>query len=316
MRAAIIGHNMVKFKEHWDKSIRDLLGDVCNDVLKKSNLDGKDIDVAFVANCFSNTDCSLYDEFGIRSYQVRSDIGGALAINQGFDSIVAGKNKIVLVIGAEKLSDFTNQQLSELKLGLINDEEVFNGATLEGLYALIARKYIDDYNISREQLASISVKNHKNGVSNEYAWFRKDISVEDVLLSPFVAEPLRLLDSTSYCDGAAAVLLCSEDVAKSYNKPPFIVGSGLGSDKSKLSDRKNITIMNSTISAFKNASKDANIKIDAISLAEIHDIFSISEAIAIEDLGFCNKGNGKICTSTTYIHITQELHGLCYTLIK
>jgi len=306
MRAAVLGYSLLKFKDHWDKSIANLLFEVCDDVLKKSNVKNTDVDFAFVANCFSNATGVVYDKFGITEFQVKSDIAGSLAIKQGAESISSGKNKIVLVAGAEKASDFTFQQLTRLKLGLIDEDEAENGATLEGLYGLIAKKYLQDFGLTHE-LASISLKSYKNAVANEFAWIRKEFNIENILASPPVAEPLRLLEAAPFCDGAAAILLGDQDVAKSFKDPYFIIGSGIGNDTSKLSERKNFISMQSTSKAFEAASNQAKLKVDDISIAEVHDLFSISEAIAVEDLGFCEKGKGAVFAANNKINLSGGL---------
>lgn len=291
MRVAIAAYHQLKFGEHWDKSCDDLVIEVCNGLQKNSSIKPEDIDSAFIGSYLDSIKASnlVYDEFGIKGIPIYSDIAGSLAIMQAFYSIVSGKAKIAMVVGVEKTSDFLSEKLAKLKLSLVGDD-VFNGLTLDAGYALITKKYMQEFKLTREKLASVSVKNHKNALNNEFAFLRKKINNEQVINSPLVADPLRVMDTAPLCDGAAAILLCGEDIVESYCKDPvFIINSAIGHDKSKLSDRGNLTTIKATSKAIKSA---LSTKITEISLAEVHDIFSISEIIAVEDLGLCEKGQG------------------------
>jgi acetyl-CoA C-acetyltransferase len=149
------------------------------------------------------------------------------------------------------------------------------------------------YNLSREELALIPVKNHKNGVNNPYAQFNFEITVEDVLKSPLVADPLRLLDCSPISDGSAAVILASEEVARKSKNPAWILASEQASDSIALHNREDICTLGSVVRASKDAYKQAGLEPKDIDLVEAHDCFSIAELLAYEDLGFSEKGSGK-----------------------
>ena len=150
-----------------------------------------------------------------------------------------------------------------------------------------------EYGTTREQLALVSVKNHRNAVNNPYAQFRFEITVEDVLNSTIVAEPLRLLDCSPITDGAACLVLASEKKAKEFvDNPVYIIGSGQASSTISLHGRENIAIMDATINAAKEAYKRAGIEAKQIEVAEVHDCFTIAEILAIEGLGFVKIGEG------------------------
>ncbi len=138
----------------------------------------------------------------------------------------------------------------------------------------------------------VIVKNHRNCVHNERAQFRFEIDVNKVLSSPMIADPLTLLDCSPLTDGAAAVILASERIANKLNNPVWILSSSQASDTLALHDRVKITELNATKVAARDAYHEAGLQPKDIDIAEVHDCFSINEIIALEDLGFCEKGRG------------------------
>ena len=148
-----------------------------------------------------------------------------------------------------------------------------------------------EFGTTREQLALVSVKNHENALLNPIAQFKKKFTVEQVLNSNMVADPLTLLDCSPISDGGAALVICSEDVAKRYtDNPVWIVGSGQGADALALHDRESITTLMATVRAAKMAYAQAGIEPKDVDVVEVHDCFTIAELCAIEDLGFVEKG--------------------------
>ena len=134
------------------------------------------------------------------------------------------------------------------------------GATFPGLYAMIAMKHMHDYGTTKEQLAQVAVKNHKNGVNNPYAQYRREITLETALNASPVAYPLGLFDCSPVTDGAASIVLCAADIAKKYtDKPVKIIGSGQASDTLSLHGRREICTLDATVYAANMAYKQANI---------------------------------------------------------
>jgi acetyl-CoA C-acetyltransferase len=128
---------------------------------------------------------------------------------------------------------------------------------------------------------------------NPLAQFTNEITVEDVLNSPMVADPLTLYDCSPITDGAAALIICKAELAKKYSdNPVYIIGTGQASDTLALHDRKSLTTLEATIKAAQKAYKEAGITVKDVDLAEVHDCFTIAEIVATEDLGFCKKGEG------------------------
>jgi len=171
--------------------------------------------------------------------------------------------------------------------------EQWNGVTFPGLFALMARAHMHRYGTTEEQMALIAVKNHHNGSLNPKAHLQKEVTVEKVLGSRMIANPLKLYDCSLISDGASCAILTKPEIAKKYtDNPVYIIGSGHGSDTLSLHERESLTSMKATKNAAKEAFEMAGIKPTDVDAAELHDCFTIAELIAYEDLGFCKPGEG------------------------
>ena len=167
------------------------------------------------------------------------------------------------------------------------------GASFPGLFASMARAYLNEFKATEEDLAAVAVKNHENGFLNPKAHLRKRITVDDVMKSAVVASPLKLYDCCPFSDGASAVILCSEKFAKEHSKNYVnVIGSGRGGSPATLQGRDHMTTIPSTKLAAQAAYKMAGITAKDIDFAEVHDCFTIAEVVDTEDLGFFDKGAG------------------------
>ncbi|MBU1186673.1 MAG: thiolase domain-containing protein, partial [Acidobacteria bacterium] len=165
--------------------------------------------------------------------------------------------------------------------------------TFPGLYALIARAHMEKYGTTREQLAMVAVKNHKNGANNPNAQYPFEITVDGVLKSVMIADPLRILDCSPITDGAAAAILCPVDMAKKLGKPIIkVIGTGHATDTIQLCDRDDPTWLEATYLAAKQAYAMADKKPSDIDFFEVHDCFTIAEICVMEALGLVDKGKG------------------------
>ena len=148
------------------------------------------------------------------------DASGASAIRQAVLELNSGKSNIVMVLGVEKMSDLLSSQIVSATSQLLDQEfEAYNGATLASAYALITKLYMAQFNIKEKDIAEIPVKSHKNAANNKYAQFNFEITPEAVLNSPIIADPVRMLNNAVLSDGAAAIILCKEELAKKYSSP-------------------------------------------------------------------------------------------------
>jgi acetyl-CoA C-acetyltransferase len=329
-KVAIVAIGQTKFGELWDSSLRDLARDAgaaCyNDALKQGEFDKKQIDNLFVGNMAggsfvgqSHLGPFVADAVGLSGVPaVRCEgacASGALAFRQALHSIQAGQSKMSMVLGVEKMNDVDpSRALNVLMEAGDFEQEAMAGLTFTGLYALMARRHMHDYGTTREQLAMISVNNHKNGLHNNLAQFRGEISVKDVLKSSMIADPLTVLDCSPLTDGGAAVILASEDAVKKhgFKNPVWIAASGVGTDKIIYHERESLTELKATKLALEQVKHQCSLQIKDVGVLEVHDCFSINQLVALEDLGFCKKGlggkfvesggmalNGEIPTNTT-----------------
>jgi acetyl-CoA C-acetyltransferase len=302
MKIAILNAYQTKFGELWDKSLKDLITETIFETINNSGLGIKQIQSIFIGNMLSGLTCSqnhltsLVSEItglNIPIFRVESACAsGGVAITQACQSINSGQFENALVIGAEKMTDLLPETIASTLMTAASEEERDCGLTFPGLYALIANKYFDDFGIKEEELALVPIKNHFHASLNKKSQFPFEITLKQVLESGKIADPLKLLDCSPITDGAAGVLLSSEKLAKKYSKNIFITASSIATDTLNLSKREKLTEMKSTKIASQNAYKQAGIGPKDIDLAEVHDCFSIAEILAIEDLGFCEKGKG------------------------
>ena len=304
---AVIGIGITKFGEIWDKSLRQLGLEAGFQAILDAGISGDDIDALYIGNMSSGSAIAqehiaplFADQVGLTRGHIpatgieAASASGGLAFRQGYLAVAAGQHDIVVVGGAEKMSD-TNpaETIETLSSGADREWEVFFGATLPSLWAMMARRHMHEFGTTAEQLAKVVVKNHKMAIYNPMAQYQSELKLEVILNAPRVAEPLGVFDCAPASDGAAAVVLCSMEKAKSICELPIkIIGSGQASDTMALHDRKSLTQIDSTIYAARRAFKQANKTIKDINVAEMHDAYSISEIIAMEDLGLVEKGAG------------------------
>jgi acetyl-CoA C-acetyltransferase len=199
-----------------------------------------------------------------------------------------------MVGGVEKLTHLATSDATEyLALSADNFFEQWHGFTFPGLFALIARAHMHEYDTTGEQLATIAVKNHHNGSLNPKAQMQKEITIEQAMTSRVVASPLRLFDCSLISDGASCVILTKPELAKRFSDNPiYIQGSGQASDTIGLYERDDLTSLNAVALAARDAYKMSGMKPKDIDVAEVHDCFTIAELIISEDVGFCKKGDG------------------------
>ena len=232
---------------------------------------------------------------GVSTYKVEAACAsGGVAVNAAVKALLSGLEEIVLVGAVEKMSGYTTP---EVTTGLMMAEDrmkvASTGVTFVGLNAMIARAYMHEYGITHESIAQFPVLCHKNALDNPNAQFRKKIGVQDVLQSPLVADPLRLFDCSGIGDGAAALVLAPKDMAKKFNDSPVeIAASTVASDTLSLYQRPKITTFEASKRASNRAYKLAGIKPEDVDALEVHDAFSVLGVMALEDLGFAEKGAG------------------------
>ncbi len=306
-RVAIIGVGDTEFGELWDSSFRDIGIEAGLAAVADAKINADQIDALYVGNMSAgrfieqeHIGALIADYAGLARDHIAATrveaagASGGLALREGFMAVASGLHDIVVVGGAEKMLDVSDVESSIIQSAALDQEwETVLGATFPALHALIAKRHMHEYGTTREQLADVAVKNHKNGSLNPKAQFKREITRETVMGSPMVSSPLRMFDCAPSSDGAAAVVLCPLESAKKFTEVPIeIIGSGQASDTLSLHHRKDICTMEATKVAAARAFKMANLTHKEVDVAEVHDNFTISEILAIEDLGFFVKGQG------------------------
>jgi len=315
---AIIGVSQTKFGELWDISFRDMIVEAGMGSLKDANIEGKDLEAMYVGNMSAglfvqqeHISSLIADHTGlvpIPCARVEAACAsGGLALRNGIIAVASGYHDFVIAAGVEKMTDVVDPTPA---IATASDQEweAQQGVTFPSLYAMIAQRHMYEYGTTREQLAMFSVVNHKNGAKNPLAQFPFEVTVEQVLKSSTVADPLTLLDCSPISDGAAAIVLCPADMAKKYTDTPvYVKASTQASGTIALHDRKNLTTIDATVNAARNAYDMAGVGPKDIDAVEVHDCFSINGILAIEDLGFVEKGKGGVAVEEGMTELDGDL---------
>lgn len=300
---AIVGVSQTKFGELWEKSFRDLVVEAGIDAIRDANMNGEDIDAMYIGNMTGGLFVgqehigSLIAEHSgltpIPATRVEAACAsGGLALRQAIMAVASGYYDRVMAAGVEKMTDVVDATPA-IAAAADREWEAQQGVTFPSLYAMMAKRHMYEYGTTREQIAGFAVLGHKNGALNPKAQFQREISVDAVLNSTKVASPLNILDCSPVSDGAAAIIVCPADEAHKYTDTPiYIRASTQASATISLHNRKSLTTIPSTIFAAKKAYDMANLTPKDMDMAEVHDCFSINGLIAIEDLGFFEKGKG------------------------
>lgn len=329
---ALIGAGMSKFGAFKGKNSRDLFVEAYEEMLQSvdKGFNPADIEMLMVGNYSSDlfegqghvapimaSWVGLSPRAAVRVEDACASAG--VALRQGILAIASGLYDIVMVGAVEKMTDLATEKVTDtLATAADATFEIPAGFTFPGFYAAMATAYMHQYGATPETFMQVGIKNHENGSLNEKAQFGAKIStimegrrasaakkglpipewdselefLHDDKANPIIAWPMRLYDCSPVSDGAAAVLLVSEELAKKYTDHPiYIVGSGQASDGA-LHDRDTLTAIPSASEAARQAYEMAGITADDIDLAEVHDCFTVAEVIATEDLGFFKRGEG------------------------
>ncbi len=216
------------------------------------------------------------------------------AFFHAFAGVASGLYDVVLTLGVEKMTSQPTPKVAEILAGAGDSTgEVRAGATFPALFAMIARRHMHEYGTTREQLAAVAVKNHRNGAKNPDAHMRKAITMEQALAGKPVCDPLTVYDCSLISDGAAAILLAPLERASEFtDKPVEVLGIAQTSDHVALDRKPDVTTFHSVRTAAAKAFRMAGVIPADIEFAELHDCFTIAEILALEDLGFVKKGEG------------------------
>lgn len=299
------GHS--RFGKLDDDTLESLIVQVARDAIEGSGLAPGDIDEIYLGHFNSGlvplafpSSLALQasdDLKGIPATRVENACAsGSAALHQGVKSLLAGTARTVLVIGAEKMTHAPASAVGAALLG--GDYEMAGKESVTGfagLFAETALEYEARYGSTSDVLGSIASKNHRNGVANPWAQLRKDLTVEFCRTvsdrNPMVAAPLRRTDCSPISDGAAAVILSTQQSASAATSPVRLTGFGQGSDYLP-ADRRDPVAFDGSVFAWQRAMEMAGVGLDDLDLAEVHDCFTIAELIMYEVMGLAERGQG------------------------
>ncbi len=319
-RVAILGASMTKFgqRESW---IRELLAEAALDCLEDAGVEADVVDHLYVSNMASGEfegmtgvpNALAHDIGAIPAYTERVDqtsSSGGAGIYAAWRSIASGASEMTLLVGGEKMTHTTTGEATDIIASITHPAEYKHGLTLPSFAGLTARHYLEQFDASRESLAQVAEKNHRNGVDNPKAQFQKEVDIETILESPIIADPLRLYDFCPITDGSAALLFCPESVAKEYAEPgEYVVVSGVGgaTDTHVVHEREDPTVMGGVVESGKQAYEMSGYGPEDIDVAELHDMFTILEFLQMEGLGFADQGEAWTLVGEGYTEKDGEL---------
>jgi acetyl-CoA C-acetyltransferase len=303
-RPAIVAAGRTRFGEHYEKEPEKLIEEAWLKASAETNIERKDLEACYLSDYFLPITNKLGLEEGFLSeltelhtpMEVTRSFSSALS--NACNAIQAGRHAMVLVGGIEKMTDRWDKIRDDLML-LEDPWSYYAGCTPEANHELMLRAYIKKYGLTGDNLdklntalAQISVKNHLHGSRNEYAQYQRKISVEQVLNARKEAhKPLGLYDYAPISDGAAILVLASEEAAKKCtDKPVYILGSSSATDYLTYPARADMTHFLVTRNSMKNALKMARRALWDIQVAELYDQSTVMEMVSLEDLGFCEPG--------------------------
>lgn len=295
----ILGVSMTRFGKFLDRTLQDLAYEPVWNVIRESNIDPHDIDIAFVGNAYAGL---ITGQESVRGQVILREAGlsripiinvenacasGSTAFYLAHRAVASGQAELALAVGVEKLfCDDTGKSLKALSTSSDQDIEGRMGILFTGIYAMRVRGHMERYGITRKQLAKVAVKNHDHGALNPHAQYRNRVTVEEVLNSRMIADPITLLMTCPLGDGGAALLIGTEEMAKMMGKRAVRIGASvLGSFGFTRRDEPSIVARVSN-----KAYQEAGMLPRDIQVAEVHDAVAPVELFLYEELGFCGPG--------------------------
>ncbi|MDR7434112.1 MAG: thiolase family protein [Armatimonadota bacterium] len=284
----VIGVGMTKFGKHPDRTAVDLGAEAVLEAIKDAEIDPRRIEAAYCGHVFGGmvTGQKVLAQVGLAGIPLtnveNACSSGATAIREGYLAIRAREHDVVLAFGLEHLTTRFRGALTPGE----DDLEAAVGLTMPGIYAMRARRHMEEFGTTREELALIAVKNKRNASLNPYAQFQNPVTLEEVLNSRLIADPLRLYDCSPVSDGAAAVILASGwAVAKlSSRRAVRIAAAALRTGTVEVG-LPSMAFEELTHRTAQDAYERAGIGPEDVDFAEVHDCFSIAEVLRVEGLG-------------------------------
>ena len=304
-RVAVIGVGVTKFGKH-DRTSGELFAEAAVDALADAELPPGAIQALYYGNVVGGeTEHQLHTGpqaasiLGIPTVPTtRFETACAsshAAFRHAVMEIAAGISDVVMVGGGERVLNVpTSESTGYFAYASDASWEQPLGLTFPGVFALVARAHMAKHGTTEEQMAAVAVKNHKHGALNPKAQFQKEITLDTVMKSAYVADPLKLYDCCPFTDGGAALVLASEEVARTRPRAVWVLGTAAASDSMLLGDKKDLSRVMATERAAKAAYQQAGKSPGDVHVVELHDCFTIAEIVATEGLGLFEPGAGGI----------------------
>ncbi|MFW9789024.1 MAG: thiolase domain-containing protein [Candidatus Thorarchaeota archaeon] len=301
----IVSAAQTKFGNLEGVTFREMFSEAVDKATIQAGVPKKDIQAAFIGSFIpemlvhqGHTAPLLLDFAGLKGLPATRHeaacASGATALRAAVMAIESGIYNTVLVAGVEKMTSSSTAKVTEALAAAADDQfESSIGLTFPGVFAIAAVAHMQKYGTTEEDMARVAVKAHKNASTNPLAQFQKEITLEKAMTPRYVAWPLKLFDCSPISDGAAALVLTSNEKAKQYTDLPVkITGTGQASASMNLCDRTDLTSFSSSVEASREAYKMAGLESKDMDFAVVHDCFTIAEIIASEDIGLFKPGEG------------------------
>jgi acetyl-CoA C-acetyltransferase len=327
-KVAVVGMGCTNFGEHWDMSADDMIIDAAYEAFEDAGIEPKDVQAAWLGSFWSNSPApgqplatTLKLDYKPVTRLENMCATASDAFRNAAYAVAAGACDIALAIGVEKQKDSGISGLATDDLAMSLSSSAPNtyrsrNFTAPGHFAMMATSYFNKYGLTPEEgrtmLAKIMVKNHHNGTMSPKAHFKKEITVEQVLKAPMIAWPLGLLDCCGISDGAAAAILVRKDMAKSFRPDPVYIKAvqiAVGPSDGYMNPKNDWTHVEEIYRAGQAAYAEAGVTNprQEISMAEVHDCFSITEAVIYEDLQFSPRGKCRDDVEAGTFELTGDL---------
>jgi acetyl-CoA C-acetyltransferase len=299
----VLGVGMTIFGKQPDKSIREMGEEAAFLALRDAGVNPGDIQAAWCGNVLGSL-CgqqaavgqTVLDQVGITGIPIvrveNACASSSFAFKEAYMAVSSGYYDMVIAMGVEKMSGYDTETTLRAMAGTSDyDLEGVLGITFPGVFGMITRRHMHEYGTTMEQLAHVAVKNRKNGTLNPKSQFQGTVSIDEVLNSRMISSPLTLYNCCPVSDGCAVAILTTDQFAKRFCAEPIAVAASVQTSGTYRNDL-DITKFEPTVRAAQQAYEQAGIGPEDVSLAEVHDCFTIAEIMHYEDLGFCKKGDG------------------------
>ncbi|MFB3889714.1 MAG: thiolase family protein [Candidatus Bathyarchaeia archaeon] len=303
-RPAIVAVGRTKFGEHYGKEPEKLIEQAWLTASRECGIERRDLEACYLSDCFLPITNKLGLEEGFLSeltelhvpMEVTRSVSAALLT--ACHAIQAGAYSTVLVGGIEKMTDRWDKIRDDLML-LEDPWSYYTGGTPESNHELMLRAYIKKHSIAggnlvklNKALAQVAVKNHENAMKNEFAQYQRKITVDQVLNARKAArKPLGLYDFAPISDGASALILTSEAIARKItDKPVQVLGAASATDYLNYPARDDLAHFTAVKIAMENATKMSGVNPQDIEILQLYDQSTVMEMVALEDLGYCEPG--------------------------